>query len=815
MRKTSIILVMWLLSARLVAQPAGNIRGIVTDGASGQALPYVTVIVTNSNPVIGTTTDSEGHFRLNSLPVGRYDIQASFVGYEPAVFREILVTSGREVFLEISMSENIQELGEVVVRPKVNKEAPLNPMALAGARMLSVEEASRFAGGFDDPTRLVTAFAGVSGGVSSNAISIRGNSPLFLQWRLEGVEAVNPTHFSDITGIGGGIITALSSQVLGNSDFFTGAFPAEYGNALSGVFDMQLRNGNNQNHEHTVQIGTLGVEFASEGPLAKVETRHATSLQTRRATSLPSYLINYRYSSMALIGDLFPGSLGGAEGMRYQDLSFKMNFPTRRAGTFTVWGITIKDHFISHLPKDTLKWDNFDGMMGSDVELVGSNADFWQTKAVGGVGHRMFVSEKSFLKSALVANYTQNKTTGDYIFPRHNRESVPAIDMKNTNWNVAFNTYLNTKFNAAHTNRTGFNVTGLFFDMDYWLYPDIYDHPGYPPDGKMVNFTKDNGNSMTFSAYSQSSFQLNNRLTANVGLHVAHFRLTDKTVIEPRAAIRWQTFPKHAFALSYGKHSRRENTDYYFVKTPATGDELVNKGLDFAKAHHLVFTYDWSISEHLRLKIEPYYQHLYDIPVGTGKDSYLSLINYYDFLTMLPALHNGGKGNNYGIDVTLERYLHAGYYYLLTGSLFDSQYRDGDGVWRNTRLNRNFIVNALCGKEWKMGRQKQNILSASLRFTVQGGERYIPVDEAASKAIKNVVYDNSRAYERHYPTAFLCHFNIGYKINRNKVSHEIALQMMNLTGSVEYGWNYNYHTDQPERDSGTGTVPNLYYKIEF
>ena len=282
MRQRIILFAMCFNSLALAAQPVGIIRGVVTDGASGQALPYVSVVILQSNPPIAASTDSTGHFRLNNLPVGRYDIQSRFMGYESTVLREIMVSSGKEVFLEISMRENIQELGEVVVRPKVNKEAPLNSMALASARMLSVEESSRYAGGFDDPARLVTAFAGVSGGMNSNGIAIRGNSPLFLQWRLEGVEAVNPTHFSDMTGVGGGIITALSSQVLGNSDFFTGAFPAEYGNALSGVFDMQLRAGNNHNYEHTAQIGTLGIEFASEGPFKKGE--------------LSSYLFNYRYS---------------------------------------------------------------------------------------------------------------------------------------------------------------------------------------------------------------------------------------------------------------------------------------------------------------------------------------------------------------------------------------------------------------------------------------------------------------------------------------------------------------------------------------
>ncbi|MDR1761878.1 MAG: carboxypeptidase-like regulatory domain-containing protein, partial [Bacteroidales bacterium] len=275
----AIITLSVLFCSNLFAQPAGNIRGIITDGVSGQPLPYALVEVLNSNPVIVAMSDEKGNFTLSNLPVGRYDIQSSFLGYEPAIFKEILVGSGKEVFLEFTMRENVQKLEGVTIRAKVNKEAPLNTMALAGARMLSVEESNRYAGGLDDPARLVTAFAGVSGGLSSNGISIRGNSPMFLQWRLEGMEAINPTHFSDISGIGGGVLSALSSHVLGNSDFFTGAFPAEYGNALSGVFDMQLRNGNNQNYEHTAQIGSLGLEFASEGPF--------------KTGKSASYLVNY------------------------------------------------------------------------------------------------------------------------------------------------------------------------------------------------------------------------------------------------------------------------------------------------------------------------------------------------------------------------------------------------------------------------------------------------------------------------------------------------------------------------------------------
>ncbi|MDR2907165.1 MAG: TonB-dependent receptor, partial [Bacteroidales bacterium] len=731
-----IVLISILFSVSLAAQPIGNIRGTVTDGASGQPLPYVTVVILHAEPVVGATTDENGQFRLTGLPVGRYDIQSSFMGYEPAVSKEIMVTSGKEVVLDMTMRENVSQLSEVVIRAKVNKEVTLNSMALAGGRMLSVEEANRYAGGFDDPARLVTAFAGAAGSTSSNSVSIRGNAPQFLSWRLEGVEAVNPTHFSEMTGIGGGILTAFSSQTLGNSDFFTGAFPAEYGNALAGVFDMQLRNGNNQNYEHAFQLGTLGIDAASEGPLGK--------------NKQASYLFNYRYSSMGLAADLFPDLLAGAGGMRYQDLSFKLNFPTQKAGTFSVWGIGLKDHYTEGGDTDTTMWE----------DLYSHEAIFKQTKAMGGVGHKISIGGKSYLKSSAAAIYTKNDIYGENMFRDGSRE--PSTDMKNTNWNLTLETYLNTKFSASHTNRTGISATGLFYNLDYWGEEGLRNGVL----SEMVHYAKSEGNTAAFSAFSQSSFRLSDQLTTNVGVYGTYFHLNKKASIEPRASIRYQILPNHAFSLAYGKHSRRENTDYYFVQTPKTGDEFVNKNLDFSKAHHIVLSYDWSISEHLRFKVEPYYQHLYDIPVEKGTT--MSMVNYRDFWMMTPLVSEG-KGKNYGVDLTLERYLHKGWYYLLTASLFESKYTGGDDEWRDTRLNRNIVVNALGGKEWKI--KDKNILSVNLRLAFLGGERCTPVDEAATMAAHELIFDETHAFGEKLDPQVLAHFTVGYKMNRKKLAH--------------------------------------------
>ena len=269
-----------------------TIRGHVSDVSSDEPMIGVTIVVEGVDNATAVS-DINGNFVINNVPVGRHTIKASYVGYESLIIKEQLLSAGKEMVLNLHMNESVSQLGEVVVKPQVNKQMPLNEMAQVGARMFSVEEANRYAGGLADPARTAAMFAGVASG-ASNGISIHGNSPQMLQWRIEGVEVNNPNHFADITGAGGGIFTSLNGTVLANSDFLTGAMPAEYGNALSGAFDMKMRVGNSAKHEHAFQIGSLGVDFASEGPLGKV----------KEGCDGASYLVNYRYSFLKIAQEM-------------------------------------------------------------------------------------------------------------------------------------------------------------------------------------------------------------------------------------------------------------------------------------------------------------------------------------------------------------------------------------------------------------------------------------------------------------------------------------------------------------------------------
>jgi len=769
---------MLLLTVSIFAQTSQTIRGTVIDYASSQPIPLATIVLLKTEPLIGITTDSLGNFSIPNIPVGRYDVQVNLIGYEPAIIREVIIISAKQTFLTIKLKENINTLGEVEIKPRVNKEEPLNSMASVSARMLSVEEAKRYAGGFDDPARLASSFAGVASNASENGIIVRGNAPKFVQWKMEGIEIPNPNHFGDLRSFGGGIFTGLSSQMLANSDFFTGAFPAEYNNALSGVFDMAMRTGNNQKREHTFQAGLVGIDASSEGPFKK--------------GGRSSYLFNYRYSTLSLLAPVLPESAGS---IKFQDLSFKLNFLTKKAGIFSLWGIGLIDGAANKPKIDSTKWEYNDDRSDDVIN---------QYMGAGGIGHKYFFTNNAYLKTTVAAttngvNWTTQKFNSQLILQ-------PQSKISNTNSNIVLSSFLNKKFSARHTNKTGILVTGMLYDI---LLNNSLTSGAAPQE--IVN-TK--GFSTLLSAYSNSSFNLTNKLVMNIGVNGQFFTLNNHYTIEPRLGVRQQMGKKQSVGFAYGLHSRLEKLNYYFNNSQITGEKAVNKNLDFTKAHHFVLSYDWRVTELIHFKAEPYFQQLFSVPVIAN--SSFSFINLQNDWFFSEKLQNTGDGRNYGLDITFEKYISKGYYYLFSGSVFNSEYKGGDGVWRNTRFNRNYAVNFLIGKEWQVGKNKQNVVSVNTRCTYQGGNRYSPIDEASSRLTKEAVFDETNAYSKQTASSLNIHFTASYKVNKKKSSRELALKIVNLTGQPDfYGFKYNFINNRVDKDLASVVIPNLSFKIEF
>ncbi|MBI1226376.1 MAG: prevent-host-death protein [Bacteroidetes bacterium] len=778
MLRLILLSILVFIVTQFYAQPSQTIRGTVVDDASSIPVPYATVVLLNTDPIIGAATDDSGNFTLPNVPVGRYDVQVTYIGYEPSIVREVVVISAKQTFLAIKLKESISTLSEIVVKPRVNKELPLNSMASVSARLFSVEETKRYAGGFDDPARLASSFAGVASNSDENGIIVRGNAPKSLQWKMEGIEIPNPNHFGDLQTYGGGIFTALSSQMLANSDFFTGAFPAEYNNALSGVFDIAMRTGNNEKREHTFQAGIVGIDASSEGPFRK--------------GGKSSYLFNYRYSTFALLKPLLPDD---ANSIKYQDLSFKLNFPTKHAGTFSIWGIGLIDGAGAEANIDSTKWFYTDD---NEKHVIKQNM------GATGISHKYFFKNNMYLKTTLAATSSSIDWTAQKL--NHALVLLPQSKIENTNQNIVLSSFLNKKFSARHTNKTGILLTGMKYDISL--------NKALSSDSPPQEIVAANGFSTVVSGYSSSAINLTDRLQLNIGINSQLFTLNNHYTIEPRLGFRQQINEKQSFGFAYGLHSRLEKLNYYFNNSLITGEKAVNKDLDFTKAHHFVLSYDRNITDVVHLKVEPYFQKLYDVPVIA--DSSYSFINLENDWFFAEKLQNTGEGRNYGIDVTLEKYISKGYYYLFTASVFNSKYKGGDGIWHNTRFNRNYVFNFLIGKEWQVGKNNQNLLSLNTRFSYQGGNRYSIVNEAASYLAEEVVFDETDAYNKQTKPTLNVHFTASYKVNKKHSSREVAFKIINITGQPDFhGFKYDKVNNKVEKDLTSIVVPNLSYKIEF
>ncbi len=780
MRRTFILIMGLLcLGTGLFAQHlTQTIRGKVIDADTKMTLIGAAVVVEGSEPLNGTITGLDGSFRLENVNVGRVNLHISFMGYEDKHIANLSISSGKEVVLTIQLRESLVKLNEITVKGNGKKGETLNKMALISARTFTVEESQKYAGSLSDPSRMVSSFAGVSNDPSgNNDIIIRGNSPTGLLWQMEGVPIPNPNHFSD-EGTTGGPINALNSSMLANSDFFTGAFAPEYGNAMSGVFDIKLRTGNNEKRENIFGFGVLGTDITTEGPIKKGYGG--------------SYLFNYRYSSLALLTSL---GLVDFEGIpKYQDASFKVCLPTNKMGSFCLFGLGGNS--------------SIDEEEQDEEEVVRFKGNYKSYMGVVGVNHMLPLSASSYLKTSVAVSGNGSHFKGkeldlsDDMF----KDYAKGTWDKTTLYTSIKHSH---KFSAKSSLTTGVNYAHYYYDMDY---------SGFDEDDERwennLDFKENEG---LAQAYTSWKYRLNPQVTMVSGLHYTHFLMNDANAIEPRMALKWQFSPNKSINLGVGKHSKLESiTAYHAIVTDADGNTTTpNTNLELSKAMHYVLGYEHRLSEQLNAKIELYYQDLYDIPVENVDTSYFSLINESDGFVE-KALVNKGKGKNYGIELTLERYFHHQYYFMMTTSLYQSKYKSLEGKERNTRFNGNYAVNLLAGKEFRMGKGGNNTLGLNGKLFWSGGRRYIPLNVEESFAQDNDVWQFDKAFNDRLAHIFQCNFTATYKINRPKVSHEFFLDIVNVTNNqaklAEYYSDYNKKVEYMKQLS---LLPNFMYRIYF
>ena len=761
-----------------------KVRGRVVDAESKQPIPGA-VVVLLSNSSIAAISDADGYFVLENVPLGRQSFQFSFMGFEPYTAYEVPVISGKELELNVAMQESLTKLKEVTVTAGRERTKPFNEFATISARSFSVEETRRYAASFSDPARMVMNFPGVSNaGDLDNSIVVRGNSPKGVLWRMEGIEIPNPNHFGSL-GASGGPISMLNANTLGTSDFYTGAFAPEIGNALSGAFDLNLRNGNTERYEHTVQIGTLGMEVATEGPLQKGKKA--------------SYLLNYRYSTLALLKDFMPL---GQQVPEYQDAALKINLPTEKAGTFSLFALGGYNQSNQKPEADSSKWDNDNPNLGFDYR---------GKMGVAGVSHQYALGKDAYIKTVVSASYDNLAQDADTLNPSDSYNKVPIENNSFTNMAYRGAISYNKKLNARNTFRTGVVGQQLSYDFAYNYY-----------DGEKKvwkNVLKGDGNTQYYQAFVQWKSKLTERLTLVGGLHVAYLALNEKYAIEPRASLSYQA-GRSRYTLAGGLHSKPEHLSTYLFQDGTQGQAMTypNKDLDLLRAMHAVAGYETALPWKVRMKIEAYYQHLYNIPVEQDTASGFSIINALDVYSLIGTkpLVSEGTGRNYGVDISFERPFSDGYYIIATGSLFNSTYTNYKGDEYNTRFNRGHQVNVIGGKEFKVTSSGRKVLGLNGKVLYAGGTRESQIDLAKSIANKTTEIVPGKYFTEKAPAYFRADASVYYKINNRRATHSIQLEIQNLTNRENYYFSYfDSKAGEIKRVNQLGILPNLSYRVDF
>jgi hypothetical protein len=776
------LLMLLLLQLNLitVAQYTQTIRGKVIDQLLQQPLRGATVSIPAINKT--TTTADDGSFRITEVPAGSQQIIVSYIGYKPATLDNITVSSGKEVVLTINMESMIDVQAEVTVRARSKKNKPQNEMSVVSARAFTVEETQKYAAAVNDPLRMAASFAGVvAGDDGSNYIVIRGNSPTGLLWRMEGVDIPNPNHFGSAGSSGGGI-SILSAQLLSNSDFVTGAFAAEYGNALSGVFDLKLRKGNNERKEYTIQAGVLGLNVAAEGPLAPFYKG--------------SYLINYRYSTLALLEKLGL-NIGGGGSTDFQDLSFNIYIPTSRKGEFTFFGFGGLSSQNVDTERDTTKWD-------SEGDRYGGV--FRGNTGATGITHHLFINNKTTLKSAISLSASSNRYDEDYV-----KTPDSIMNTYNENYNTrkwVITSTLDHKFNRRNALRAG--IIANFIRFNY--YQRSRENPNEPVEERINSID----NTQTLQAFAQWQFRISDKLTANAGVHYLQLLLNNSNAIEPRASVKWDVDTKNSLALGYGLHSQMQPLGVYFAKSKNDQNEWIypNRDLGFTRAHHLVLSYSHAFNKKLRFKTELYYQHLFNVPVSTSDTNTFSTLNIIgDYVT--DPLVNKGKGKNYGIELTLEKYLSNSFYMLLNTSIYQSKYTASDGIERDTRFNGHFVANATAGKEFSFNNNR-SVLGVNFKMIYAGGYRTTPINMEQSIENGYTIFDDKNAYSLQNPDYFRTDIRLSIKWNRKRMSSTLSLDVQNITNRLNVlDKYYDPYSADIITNYQAGLIPILNYKVEF
>lgn len=790
MKTSPLILFLLMLSLCVSAQkktPTQSVEGRIIDKETKQPMAGAIVFVEDTYPVISTMTDLEGYFRLDDIPVGRQTLKAQKAEYNTFYTDNLVLRSAKETYLEIEMRRT-PGTNQISVADTDNREnLPNNEFAAVSTRSFTAEETQRYPSSINDPGRMVLGFPGVQSYQDNESDAfIRGNPISGALFRVEGLDLLCLGHFANPLSPNGGI-SALSISLLDDSDFSTGAFSAEYGNASSAVYDLRFRRGNINSREYTFRLGLIGIDFATEGPIKKGRS---------------SYLFNYRYSTLGILSAMGFYIVRPNVSNTFQDLSFNTVFESEdRKNIFTIFGIggLANEQWF---PKDSADW-----LTRLDFNRINSRT------LIGTVGmtYTRLLDDKSYLKILLGGNVNKLFENVDNMF-------LDSVRTENNGyWRHQYTvsgTYSRKISNVLRL-KAGFSGHGMLYNM----FNTRYNYANSTQD----TFMNTGGYDLAFwlQGYVQTSINLSHRFSINAGLHALYFMPNSSYSIEPRVSMQYQLAKKSRLSLAYGLHGQIIPIGVYTLQTKDNQGNTTypNKDLKIPKAHHAVLAYRQLLGKDMSLQFEFWYQQLFNQAVAADSSSTYALLNQRENYPE-EALSSVGKGRNFGVDVIFERTFRKGFFLMASGSIFRSLYTPANGVEYRTRYDNLFASALTFGKEFNF--KNANFLSLGLRLLVNGGNRYTPANQALSQQYSVLILDNSNPYslgqsDEKIPVYYRADLRIAYRKDWANSSLLISVDVQNLSnnrGNV-FQELYNVQLQGAYRRYGAGLLPIMSMQLDF
>ena len=774
------ILSLWgMLLFSSLAQ-AQTLRGTVRDADNGEAITGATLSLRFSKgepaPITLATTP-EGEFVFEKIRAGYYTVEITAQGFENQVIAEVSVVSGKEQVLDIALQRSTAELAEVTIH--ANQPGKRVPLPL-GEIPLTRDQTLRFPAMFFDPARLAAAYPGVSlRDDGTNILSIRGNSPSSVRWRLEGVDIVNPNHlpnagtFSDRPNAASGGILMFSAQLLDNSSLLIGPMPAGYGDAMGGLMDMSLRRGNERLHEFTAQAGLLGLDMAAEGPLGK------------KASA--SYLVNYRYSTVGLLGQL--GVSFGDEQINFQDLSFNFNFEGNGGSRWSVFGLGgVSENIFKH------KTDTAEIKYYKDFFDI----DFQSKTGVVGVSNWTPLSRFAWIKTAIAYSGQLNErkaTTTQY----ENRNNLDDINESKLSASITYSQHLNRRYRL---------MAGLMATRQKYGAESILNN---------LALERPNHEYTLAQPWAQLSWNSRNRKnSSSFGLHSTLLSVGSANspetafALEPRFNFSRRLNEKHRISFAAGVYSQVPSEWLLPYQT-----ELLN-------SQKVELAYSWKFTQAWNFKTAIYKQWISNAPYFINEG--FSLLNDTEFnLGNDFSSYTNGRGYNQGVEISLERYLFESWFLLANASFFDSKFSKTSSPkaedWLSTRWDLGFLSNITFGKEWQREKRpgKERTIGLNSRVVWTGGPREAEWNPTASMQQNSTVFDERIGYTNQYQDYFRVDLRVYWRKNLgNRRNSTFALDIQNLTGQENFAYHfYDPYTQKVENKYLLGTIPNFSWRLEF